>query len=174
MISPRRTLTTLVIALLATVGVYVLSETISGGSNTSVAPGSVIVGQQAPRFVASAADGKSLSLKDFQGRRVWLAFGATWCTDCRVEAPLLDTAANRHRDLAVVSVWVKEPGPTVRAYLRRVGTTHESVLDPDGKIAAAYRVNAFPTHVLIGDDGRVKAVRVGAVGAEGVDELLRG
>ncbi|MDQ1323895.1 MAG: cytochrome c biosis protein CcmG, thiol:disulfide interchange protein DsbE, partial [Chloroflexota bacterium] len=41
---------------------------------------------------------------------MWLTFGASWCPDCRVEAPDIEAAyqANKDKGLAVVGVFISE------------------------------------------------------------------
>ena len=47
-----------------------------GGTPKGPAP---VVGQPAPAFAMTQADGTAFSLADLKGKIVWLTFGASWC-----------------------------------------------------------------------------------------------
>jgi peroxiredoxin len=65
------------------------------------------------------------------------------------------------RGLSVVGINVRERTATVRAYSKELGLTFPLVLDPQGKIYAAYGVIGLPTTFLIDRDGRPVALAVG-------------
>jgi peroxiredoxin len=65
------------------------------------------------------------------------------------------------RGLSVVGINVREGTATVRDYSKELGLTFPLVLDPQGKIYAAYGVIGLPTTFLIGRDGRAVALAVG-------------
>ena len=51
-----------------------------------------------PRYALTALDGTPLSPDALRGKVVLVNFWATWCLPCRVEMPLLQRMAERHRD----------------------------------------------------------------------------
>ncbi len=148
----------------------VQSVEVAGGSR-GPAPS---VGQPAPDFTAPAVDGSSLTLSALRGRPVWLTFGASWCAGCRVEAPDIQDAAERSRGhgTAVVSVYLSESPPDVRAYADRLRLSFTHVPDPDTRISSAYRVLGIPTHVFIDREGTVREMRVGVLTPEQMDASL--
>src|SRR5207253_3736527 len=67
-------------------------------SNPTPAPaGPAAVGQPAPAFSLTDADGHIVALSQLKGRPVVVAFCATWCGPCREELPLLVQADRAHR-----------------------------------------------------------------------------
>ena len=138
------------------------------GSVTSVSVPSDVsppaTGERAADFTATTLDGQDLALSGLRGQPVWLVFGATWCANCRAEAPDVAKVA---RDYAgrvhVVSVYVGESTQTVKGYADRVGLTYAQVADPDQRIAAAYRIMGIPAHFFIDAEGVIRSIRVGVV-----------
>ena len=123
------------------------------------------VGAVPPDFSGVTSDGTPISLSDYAGKPVWLTFGASWCPDCRVEAPDIEAAyqANKDKGLAVVGVFISESAEDIAGYADRAGLTFPITVDQQEAIAAAYRTMGVPTHFFIGPDGKVREVRIGAL-----------
>jgi peroxiredoxin len=123
------------------------------------------VGAVPPDFSGVTADGTPISLSDYAGKPVWLTFGASWCPDCRVEAPDIEAAyqANKDKGLAVVGVFISESADDIAGYADRAGLSFPITVDQQEAIAAAYRTMGVPTHFFIGPDGKVREVRIGAL-----------
>ena len=68
--------------------------------NIKTAPESVLKqtenNQSVPNFSFTGTDGKTLSIKDFQGKFIILNFWASWCTPCIKELPLFLKAAGEN------------------------------------------------------------------------------
>jgi cytochrome c biogenesis protein CcmG, thiol:disulfide interchange protein DsbE len=141
------------------------------GDNSGVI---VRVGDTPPDFTAIALDGTEVTLSDYAGRPVWLTFGASWCADCRAEAPDLQATWERYRDQGVVvlAVFIDEDAPTVEGYANRVGLTFPMIPDPQTRLAGAYRLLGVPTHYFITPDGRVQEIRLGGLKPEDMDRLV--
>lgn len=139
-------------------------ETPSSGSSVSVS------GVQAmPRTGETAPADEALPVGD--GEPVWLVFMATWCQECRVEAPDVQEASKRG-DVKVVGVFVGEDEATVSDYAKRTSLTFDTVADADGSISARYGVRAVPSHFLVSGDGVVREVTFGALSAPAIKEKL--
>jgi thiol-disulfide isomerase/thioredoxin len=112
----------------------------------------------APELSVSDAEGNSVSLEDFAGTTILVNFWATWCAPCVRELPSLDRlqAARGGEDFRVVAVSLDRGGmDAVRPFFERLGIENlEVYLDPMGRMARAYEVRAFPTTVLIDEQGR--------------------
>jgi peroxiredoxin len=132
-------------------------------------------GMVPPDFkAASAIDGTPVSLAALQGKPVWLTFGASWCADCRAEAPDLQATYEKYagRGLVVVSVAIDEDEQAVRDYARRAGLTFTQVADPSTTIASRYRILGVPTHFFISPDGVIKEVRLGGLPPAEMERLV--
>jgi cytochrome c biogenesis protein CcmG, thiol:disulfide interchange protein DsbE len=134
----------------------------------------VRVGDAAPDFTAPSLAGGPISLSDYAGQPVWLTFGASWCADCRAEAPDLEATWNRYREqgLVILGVFIQEDEATVRGYAERAGLTFPMVPDPMTQIAGRYRLMGVPTHYFITPDGRVQEIRLGGLKPEDMDRLV--
>ncbi|RRD47200.1 TlpA disulfide reductase family protein [Tessaracoccus sp. OH4464_COT-324] len=128
------------------------------------------VGQPAPPFSAPTLDGAP-ALR--AGKPVWLVFMASWCQQCRVEAPDIQEAAELG-EVNVVAVYLGEDEEKVRDYAKRVGLTFAAIPDPEQKLAAAYGVRSIPTHYFIDASGTVRDVAFGALGKKDIAARLDG
>ena len=129
------------------------------------------VGDLPPSFTATTADGKTVSLADYAGKPLWLTFGASWCPDCRTEAPDVDATyqAYKAKGLNVLGVFISESANDIRDYATRAGLTFPIAVDESERIASAYQTLGIPTHFFIGADGRIRQVRIGALSKADMD-----
>jgi len=123
--------------------------------------------------VLETLDGRELALSDFRGKPVVMNFWASWCVPCRLEMPILSSAAQRYRDrVQFLGVNVLDRPEQARAFVRKLGMTFPSVRDEDGEVLARYRVVGLPTTVFITRSGRVLEVHAGPfLGEEGTKRL---
>jgi cytochrome c biogenesis protein CcmG/thiol:disulfide interchange protein DsbE len=174
-------LTTIVVVVVTAIVIAVVAFVIdqpTAGSGSSVgqtdtngAPPQV--GQMPPDFQGTTSDGQTVSLSALKGQPVWLIFGASWCSDCRTEAPDIETAYSKLKaqGLVVVQVSVDEDTAAVTEYADRVGLTWTFVPDPSGRIANQFHVLGFPTHYFIGRDGVIREVRLGGLKPAEMEQL---
>ena len=118
---------------------------------------SLEIGSAAPDFELTALTGETIRLSQFQGQPVLLSFGATWCPDCRAEAPLLEEVHKSQPELIVLLVDIKEDASIVQGFADEFGITHLILLDQDGKVSEGYQVFAIPTELFIDTAGIVRA-----------------
>jgi thiol-disulfide isomerase/thioredoxin len=128
------------------------------------------VGVSAPELSVSKLSGDDpADLGQLAGRVVVLEFWATWCNACRGLMGFLDALhRDRHDDGLTVLAVSGEPEERIRAHMSRepVGFTIARDLGPT---SSRYRVQSFPTVVLIARDGKVRHLMVGASGQSVVD-----
>jgi thiol-disulfide isomerase/thioredoxin len=132
--------------------------------------GTVSYGDAPPDFELHSVDGAAFRLADeTKGKKVVLInFWATWCPPCRLEMPQLEALYQRYRDsgLQILAVNVGEEEQTIRAFLATRPLSFPVLRDSDQSIAARYRIEAFPTTVLLDAEGKVIDV------TEGLDPYL--
>lgn len=132
------------------------------------------VGQAAADFTARTVDGKKVSLSDYRGQTVWLTFGASWCSDCQVEAADMQATYEKYRasGLVVLGIFINEDSAAVLDYATRVGLTFPKVADPNSDIASSYRVYGIPAHFFIAKDGTIKVIKTGSLSPEQMDSAV--
>jgi peroxiredoxin len=123
-----------------------------------------LAGKPAPDFTAADTSGKQRRLADYRGKVVLVNVWATWCPPCRGEMePLAQLYERYHgRGFTVLAVSVDENPKAVRSFLKKMPLPFPVLLDPESKVAAAYRVFAYPTSVLVDRNGRVAEIITGA------------
>ncbi|HLJ66085.1 MAG TPA: redoxin domain-containing protein [Chloroflexota bacterium] len=123
------------------------------------------VGHPAPDLTLAALKGPSLTLSAFRGKVVLLNFWATWCPPCRRESPLLAQWYRqlKKRGFVVLGVSEQDGAAAAAAFARSYHLSYPIALDGSGDLLATYNVSAMPTSFLIGRDGTIKAIKLGAV-----------
>ncbi len=119
-------------------------------------------GDPAPRFTLKDIDGNVVSLDQFRGRTVVLAFWSTWCSRCEEELTFLRDTFGGRRDVAVILVNQDSeksvPAERVRAYREKLGITFPILIDEGLSLWEHYGINALPTSVVIGRNGLITLV----------------
>jgi len=138
----------------------------------SLEKSSLQIGDAAPDFELPTLDSKTASLNQFKGKPVLLTIGASWCPDCRVEAPLLQQLHQSHPELVILLIDSKESPNVVQGFVDEFGITHPVLLDQDGEMTRLYQVFAIPTELFIDADGVIRAKIIEGVTAELLAEKL--
>jgi thiol-disulfide isomerase/thioredoxin len=118
-----------------------------------------------PVFEFSLPDlnGRSVNLKDFRGKVVFVNFWATWCLPCRTEMPAMERLYQEYngKGLAMLAVNFRESRKEARAFVEELKLTFPVLLD-DGTVSALYGVFALPATYLVDRQGRGAARVLGA------------
>jgi len=163
---PRRVLVlaaVLPLLLVALLGVAVYVSGRSGSPTT--------IGSMAPDFRLVDLDGDTVRLADLRGSPVVVNFWASWCRPCVEEFPLLREAVEEHIDdgLVVLGVVYQDRSEAARAFMERNGGSWQALMDPDERVATAYKIFAPPETYFIGRDGRIVARHIGQFTAESLE-----
>ncbi|MDQ1374625.1 MAG: cytochrome c biosis protein CcmG, thiol:disulfide interchange protein DsbE [Actinomycetota bacterium] len=132
-------------------------------------------GRLAPTFSAeSVREGQpSVSLQLVKGKPAVVNFFAAWCEPCKRELPLLVTAHRRvGARVAFVGVDVKDSRTRATDLLEGFKVTYPAAYDPQGQIAAGFRVRAMPTTFFLRPDGRIADQVFGELSAKRLDAAL--
>ncbi|MSR29609.1 MAG: TlpA family protein disulfide reductase [Phycisphaerales bacterium] len=121
-------------------------------------------GDRAPDFALKDLADHEVTLSSLAGKVVLLDFWATWCGPCRQVMPVLE---NLHKEfagkpVAIYGVNMGERKPDAgKKYMQDKGYTYGCLLAGD-KLAEAYKLPGIPTLVVIGKDGVITRITVGA------------
>jgi len=121
--------------------------------------------QTAPEFEITTTQGERFRLSDNIGKKVIvLNFFATWCGPCRAEMPELNRYYDDHKteSFFLLGIDAEEKGDAVDAFLTELKVNFPAGVD-GGAIQKKYGVEAFPTTVVIGVDGKVQLYETGAL-----------
>ncbi|HVA80833.1 MAG TPA: TlpA disulfide reductase family protein [Candidatus Binataceae bacterium] len=119
-------------------------------------------------FQLRTLGGASMKLSQFRGHPVIVDFWATWCGPCRREIPELKNIYSRYhqsRGLEVLGIACDTvQGDGIRAVAPFVAEfkINYTILVANDAVIAALGVDAIPTTLFIGPDGRVVARVMGA------------
>ena len=125
------------------------------------------VGDRAPDFrVERVTQGDSVGLRTaYAGKVVLVNLWATWCGPCRKEMPSMQAAystyAARGFRVAAVSLDEGDAAP-LRTFATELGLTFDLLQDRSNRSQEIFQAIGLPHSVLIGRDGRVKWVALGA------------
>ena len=123
-------------------------------------------GKPAPGFQLASLDGRTVSAADFRGKKkLVVGFWASWCEPCRMEMPMLARFYQRtHKgdaDYEIVSISVDDDRAAAETAASQLKVPFAVLLDPTGKAARAYGVDAIPAVFVIDKDGKVVHGQVG-------------
>ena len=110
-----------------------------------------------------------MSLAAYRGHPVVVNFWASWCQPCRDEFPLFKerlSALGATDGLVILGVLYKDQAELATPFVADQGASWPTVTDPDGLIAAAYRVVAPPQTYFIDKVGVLRAIQIGQVKPE--------
>jgi peroxiredoxin len=118
------------------------------------------LGSPAPDVALTTLQGKRVAVADYRGKTLVVNVWATWCPPCREETADLIATAKRltaHGDVAFLGVDSTEAAPIVRAFVASKNVPYQQAIDDEQRFVRAYDVRAFPTTLVIGPDGLLRA-----------------
>ena len=123
----------------------------------------VKAGTMAPDFKMKTPEGKTIQLSKYaKGKTVVLDFWASWCPDCRKDAPEVVRMyeAYRQHGIQFIGISMDTDVEAWRKAIAQYGIGYPQVSElkkfKETDIAKAYGVKWIPSMVVIGPDGQVK------------------
>jgi len=116
------------------------------------------IGKMAPSFHFVGSNGNAVTLEQFKGKVVFLAFWAPWCIPCKEELPELEKLYQMYgKDgFEVIAISIESSDKNIAAFLKKVPLSVHFLIDKKNEVSDAYRVSSLPTGFIIGRDGMIK------------------
>ncbi|QEG21779.1 peroxiredoxin family protein [Mariniblastus fucicola] len=108
-----------------------------------------------PSFSGKTINGKAFALSDLKGKIVVLDFWGTWCGPCVEAMPSLKLIRESFKDhgVEIVGIAVDSLAP-VKKFCESNDIQWPNLVDPEGKLADHFGVGAFPTLMVIDQNGK--------------------
>ncbi len=123
----------------------------------------VKAGTVAPDFKMKTPEGKTIQLKKYaKGKTVVLDFWASWCPDCRKDAPEVVRMYEKYKQYGIefIGISMDTDVEAWKEAIQKYGIRYPQVSElkkfRETDIAKAYGVKWIPSMVVIGPDGQVK------------------
>ena len=126
----------------------------------------------APNFIAKNLNGKLIDLNSLKGKVVLLNFWFINCAPCRTEMPDLNELKKEYannKDVVFIAITFDKEA-AVKKFLQKTTFDFQIIADAI-PIIEEYMVEAFPTSIVIGKDGKVVDSKMG--GSFNIKEELK-
>ena len=124
-----------------------------------------VVDEPAPEFHVYSMDGRFFSTESLEGEQTLLMFWAPWCGVCQRELPKL---AQYYREtgsaeVQILTIGTAAPSDQVTAYVESHSGTFvfPTVYDEGRLLQDTFGVRAFPTYVLLDENGTIQMIHRG-------------
>lgn len=117
----------------------------------------LLPGYDPPAFQLFDKDSNLVSLKDFEGKYVYLNFCSCQSYACITEFQTIDQFNQRHKDhLEIVTIVADDKFTTMTRFLKRYPFDWTFLhYGNQNELIKEYDIRAFPTYFLIGPDGKL-------------------
>jgi len=122
-------------------------------------------------FSLMTSQGERLTLDGLRGRVVLLDFWATWCDPCVQAIPSLSRLYRKFSQapFVIISVSADQDERTWRQFIGKNSMLWPQCWDGDNLLRRTFAISAFPTYILIDEEG---VIRYRSVGAGMLNETL--
>ena len=117
-------------------------------------------GKPAPDFTLEDVNGKQVSLRDFEGKIVYLDFWATWCGPCMRELPHLEKLmeALKGKDVVFLGISFDGEEEAWKTMVREKNLQGVHVIAHGGfrsEVAESYNIIGIPQYYIVDRDGKI-------------------
>lgn len=106
-------------------------------------------------------NGKEYTLKDFNGKIVFLTFWATWCRFCAMELPAIEKLYEELKGEEIEFILVsQEKKEKIFDYLKKYGYKFPAYIQV-GNLPVEFRTEGIPSNFIIDRDGKIIDKKVG-------------
>ncbi|MED4957337.1 TlpA disulfide reductase family protein [Paenibacillus sp. FSL R5-0527] len=133
-------------------------------------------GTPSPSFSLMGLDGKQYDVGGKRDKPLLLNFWASWCDPCKEEAPELVKLADKYKDsldVYGVNVTFYDKLDDAKAFVKNYGYTFPVLLDEKEEVYSRFNGVAFPTNVLIDENGIIQDVILGVISPEELEAKIK-
>jgi peroxiredoxin len=126
----------------------------------------------APEFSVVTAAGEHITLEDLRGKVVVLDFWGTWCPPCVASVPALRNLNKRYTkepSFVLIGISSDSEEEKWREFTTQNKMVWPQYRDRDQRIQRAFKVDRFPTYIVIDHEGIVRYRSVGMGWEHSVD-----
>ncbi len=171
---PRRRITLWTVVMAAVWGWILIQLAPHLAAVVGIETGNDLV--ERPQFAVTSLEGTSITDETLRGKVVLVNFWATWCPPCRVEMPLLQAMADRHREAGLVVLGLSRdlgPPDDVRQFLATRDITYPVAIVGRDAEARFGGIRGYPTSFLLDRTGRIRQKALGPLAMLSFEPAVR-
>lgn len=117
---------------------------------------------------------EKVRLSDLRGRVVLINFWASWCLECKKEAPDLEATYQRFKDRGVTFIGVDYLDTERFAYdfLREYNVSYANGIDLQQRIAMLYRITGVPETFVVDKNGIIRHIELQRMTARQLSDVI--
>lgn len=123
------------------------------------------IGTTIPDFTVTTFSGETYQKSQLAGKVILLNFWSSWCATCDEEGAILEEVwqeVKESGDIVFIGVNYVDTEKDSLAFLEKYGITFPNGPDMGSRISRMFKVEAVPETYIIGRDGRLAAIMIGA------------
>jgi len=112
----------------------------------------------APDFSFTTLEKENMSNASLRGKVILLDFWGTWCPPCRESVPILRNLNKKYsgKQFQLVGVSSDEDEDVWRTYIEAQHMNWSEYIDLSGDVQVAFKIESFPTYIVLDKDGVVR------------------
>lgn len=111
-----------------------------------------------PNFSLTTHDNQPLSNASLRGKVVLIDFWGTWCPPCRESVPILKNVQKKYggKPFQLLSISSDDDEDIWKTFIAAQHMDWAEYLDSSGKLQERFKVDSFPTYVVVDKDGVIR------------------
>lgn len=125
------------------------------------------LGEKLQPFKQKDLNGNVIDMSTIIGKKpVMLVFWASWCPNCKVEAPKINQLVEKYKKQGMefigINIAVNDSIKRARSFVKKTDMAYPTVFDANNAITQQYMVRGVPTILVADSNGRVQFRNYGA------------